>query len=170
MTGLILMTKPFQHVLGLIPKGVLAGLFWYMGTDALLSSGVTEKMLYLIRDPQAISPSEPLNGVRKTRIIIFLIIELLGFGATFAVTQTIAAIGFPVIIMARLPFTKKELDILDGPVASEFVRASQSELMIDVGICRRINLDQTSNNTCSVCCGSASRYASIPRDRESVYI
>ena len=174
------MTKPFQHVLGLIPKGVLAGLFWYMGTDALLSSGVTEKMLYLIRDPQAISPSEPLNGVRKTRIIIFLIIELLGFGATFAVTQTIAAIGFPVIIMAlvpiriwlvpRLPFTKKELDILDGPVASEFVRASQSELMIDVGICRRINLDQTSNNTCSVCCGSASRYASIPRDRESVYI
>lgn len=125
------MTKPFQHVLGLIPKGVLAGLFWYMGTDALLSSGVTEKMLYLIRDPQAISPSEPLNGVRKSRILIFLAIELVGFGATFAITQTIAAIGFPVIIMAlvpiriwlvpRLPFTKKELDILDGPVASAFV-------------------------------------------------
>lgn len=27
MTGLVLMTSPFQHVLGLIPKGVLAGLF-----------------------------------------------------------------------------------------------------------------------------------------------
>lgn len=32
--GLVLMTKPFEHVLGLIPKGVLAGLFvsavsWY---------------------------------------------------------------------------------------------------------------------------------------------
>ena len=27
MTGLVLMTKPFQHVLGLIPKGVMAGLF-----------------------------------------------------------------------------------------------------------------------------------------------
>jgi len=25
--GLVLMTKPFEHVLGLIPKGVLAGLF-----------------------------------------------------------------------------------------------------------------------------------------------
>jgi hypothetical protein len=27
MVGLVLMTKPFQHVLGLIPKGVMAGLF-----------------------------------------------------------------------------------------------------------------------------------------------
>ena len=27
MAGLVLMTSPFQHVLGLIPKGVLAGLF-----------------------------------------------------------------------------------------------------------------------------------------------
>jgi hypothetical protein len=109
-SGLVLMTSPFQHVLGLIPKGVLAGLFvsthshthgafrytkedqgltrqWYMGTDALLTSGVTEKMLYLVRDPRAISPTNPLNKVRKTRILLFLAVELVGFGATFAVTQ-----------------------------------------------------------------------------------
>jgi hypothetical protein len=60
---------------------------WYMGTDALLSSGVTEKMLYLIRDPGAILPSNPLNKVRKSRLILFIFIELIGFGATFAVTQ-----------------------------------------------------------------------------------
>ena len=45
--------------------------------------------------------------------------------------QTIAAIGFPVIIMAlvpirvwlipRMPFTDEELECLDGPVASAFV-------------------------------------------------
>lgn len=58
-----------------------------MGTDALLSSGVTEKMLYLVRDSRAISPDNPLNKVRKTRIMLFLLVELLGFGATFAVTQ-----------------------------------------------------------------------------------
>jgi hypothetical protein len=58
-----------------------------MGTDALLSSGVTEKMLYLIRDPGAILPSNPLNKVRKSRLIFFIFIELIGFGATFAVTQ-----------------------------------------------------------------------------------
>jgi len=131
---LVLMTKPFQHVLGLIPKGVLAGLFWYMGTDALLSSGVTANMLYLIRDRKLIPSSEPLNKVRKSRIIIFLIVELLGFGATFAITQTIAAIGFPVIIsllipiriwiVPRLGISKEELDILDGPVASPFTLES----------------------------------------------
>lgn len=116
-----------------------------MGTDALLSSGVTEKMLYLVRDPRAISPTDPLNKVRRSRILIFLIVELIGFGATFAITQvgpphirvvsclcqTIAAIGFPVIIMLLVPIryfvvphlgiSPEELDVLDGAVASPFV-------------------------------------------------
>ncbi|WVQ86061.1 hypothetical protein IAT38_008229 [Cryptococcus sp. DSM 104549] len=131
---LILMTKPFEHVLGLIPKGVMAGLFWYMGSDALLSSGVTAKLLYLIRDRRATSPSEPLHQVRKSRIILFTAVELVGFGATFAITQTIAAIGFPVIIMLLVPlrvlvvphlgFSEEELGILDGAVASPFTMES----------------------------------------------
>jgi hypothetical protein len=58
-----------------------------MGTDALLSSGVTAKILFLIRDPQAIAPDEPLRRVRKSRIAIFALVQLLGFGATFAITQ-----------------------------------------------------------------------------------
>lgn len=58
-----------------------------MGTDALLTSGVTAKMLYLIRDPRAISPTDPLRKVRKSRIALFTLVELLGFGATFAITQ-----------------------------------------------------------------------------------
>lgn len=58
-----------------------------MGTDALLGSGVTEKMLYLIRDPSAKSPTDPLNRVRKGKIAVFTFVELIGFGATFAITQ-----------------------------------------------------------------------------------
>jgi hypothetical protein len=58
-----------------------------MGTAALLGSGVTHNMLYLIRDKRLTSPTDPLHRVRKSRIIIFTIIELLGFGATFAITQ-----------------------------------------------------------------------------------
>src|SRR5437660_1203357 len=87
------MTGPFQTVLGRIPKGVLAGLFWYMGSDALFTSGVTALFLYLIRDRHLTSPTDPLHRVRKSRVFAWLMIELLGFAATFAITQTIAAIG-----------------------------------------------------------------------------
>ncbi|CAE6382207.1 unnamed protein product [Rhizoctonia solani] len=131
---LVLMTGPFQHVLGLVPRGVLAGLFWFMGTDALRTSGVTEKLLYLIRDPVLVPRREPLRQVRRSRVALFVAIELLGFGATMAITQTIAAIGFPIVIMLlvpirtwvvpRLPFMPEELKVLDGPTASPFTMAS----------------------------------------------
>jgi hypothetical protein len=67
--------------------GIDANQKWYMGTDALLTSGVTEKMLYLIRDKRSIEPTNPSNKVRKSRILMFLAVELIGFGATFAITQ-----------------------------------------------------------------------------------
>ncbi|KAF4617309.1 hypothetical protein D9613_006003 [Agrocybe pediades] len=131
---LVLLTGPFLHVLNLIPGGVLAGLFWYMGADALRGNGITKKILYLIQDRHLTPRDEPLHRVRKSRIMLFLGIQLVGFGATFAITQTIAAIGFPVIIMLllplrslvipRLPFTAEELAILDGPTASPFTMAS----------------------------------------------
>lgn len=134
-TGLVLMTGPFQHVLGLIPKGVLAGLFWYMGSDAIFTSGVTALFLFLIRDRHLTDPQDPLHRVRKSRIWAWLMLELIGFAATFAITQTIAAIGFPVVIALLVPFrvwviprmrlfTPEELDILDGPVASPFTMES----------------------------------------------
>ncbi|TCD65497.1 hypothetical protein EIP91_002545 [Steccherinum ochraceum] len=131
---LVLLTGPFLHVLSLIPRGVLAGLFWYMGADALEGNGITRKLLYFLRD-KALTPSdEPLHKVRKSRILLFVTVQLAGFGATMAVTQTIAAIGFPVIILLlvpvrtllvpRLPFTAEELAILDGPTASPFTMES----------------------------------------------
>ncbi|KAF8158230.1 HCO3 transporter family-domain-containing protein [Crassisporium funariophilum] len=131
---LVLLTGPFLHVLNLIPRGVLAGLFWYMGAEALRTNGMTKKMLYLIQDKALTSHQNPLRKVRKSRIVLFVALQLVGFGATFAITQTIAAIGFPVIIMLLLPlrtlviprlsFTMEELAILDGPTASPFTMES----------------------------------------------
>ncbi|SJL09964.1 related to chloride-bicarbonate anion exchanger AE2 [Armillaria ostoyae] len=131
---LVLLTGPFLHILNLIPRGVLAGLFWFMGADALRGNGITQKILYFFRDKTLISQNDPLRKVRKSRILMFVAIQLGGFGATFAITQTIAAIGFPVIIMLliplrtlaipRLPFTGEELAILDGPTASPFTMES----------------------------------------------
>ncbi|KAJ3771636.1 HCO3 transporter family-domain-containing protein [Lentinula raphanica] len=131
---LMLLSGPFLHVLNLIPRGVLAGLFWFMGADALQGNGITRKILFFLRDKNMTPKDEPLRRVRKSRIILFVGIQLVAFGATFAITQTIAAIGFPVIILAlipirtllipRLPFTADELGVLDGPTASPFTMES----------------------------------------------
>ncbi|KZT19597.1 hypothetical protein NEOLEDRAFT_1077513 [Neolentinus lepideus HHB14362 ss-1] len=131
---LVLLSGPFLHVLGLIPKGVLAGLFWYMGLDALLWNSITQKILYLFRDRALIPKNERLHRVRKSRIVMFVSVQLVGFGAAFAITQTIAAIGFPILIfllvplrtlvVPRLPFTQEELAVLDGPTASPFTMES----------------------------------------------
>ncbi|KIM78505.1 hypothetical protein PILCRDRAFT_98396 [Piloderma croceum F 1598] len=131
---LVLLTGPFLHVLNLIPRGVLAGLFWFMGADALQGNGITLKILYFLRDKALTPRDEPLRKVRKSRILLFVVVQLVGFGATFAITQTLAAIGFPVVILLlvplraivvpRLPFTDEELAILDGPTASPFTMES----------------------------------------------
>ncbi|KAA1473803.1 hypothetical protein DENSPDRAFT_840295 [Dentipellis sp. KUC8613] len=131
---LVLLTGPFLHVLNLIPRGVLAGLFWYMGLDALSGNGITRKLLYFLTDRAFTPADEPLRRVRRSRILLFVGVQLVAFGATMAITQTIAAIGFPVIILLliplrtllvpRLPFSEEELAVLDGPTASPFTMES----------------------------------------------
>lgn len=66
---------------------------WYMGGDALEGNGITRKLLYLVRDKALTPADEPLRKVRKSRILMFVTVQLVGFGATMAVTQTIG--GFP---------------------------------------------------------------------------
>lgn len=133
---LVLLTRPFLHVLNLVPQGVLAGLFWYMGLDELSGNGITVKILYFLTDRTMTPYHEPLRRVRKSRIFLFVAVQLIAFGATFAITQTVAAVGFPVIILLliplralvvpRLPFSDTELEILDRPTASPFTMQSVS--------------------------------------------
>ncbi|KAH0589593.1 hypothetical protein H2248_005324 [Termitomyces sp. 'cryptogamus'] len=125
---LVLLTRPFLHVLNLVPRGVIAGLFWYMGAEALLSNRITQRIIYFLRDEELTPGHEPLKRVRSSRILFFLAIQLASIGATFAITRTFAAIGFPVMIallvilrvflIPRLPFTPEELVILDQSIAS----------------------------------------------------
>ena len=128
------MTGPLLTVLHLIPQGVLAGLFFIMGIQALEGNGITLKILYLCRDRHLTSLSDPLSRIsRKQAIYFFVALELIGFGATFAITQTVAAIGFPIIILLLIPartvllpkyFTPEELSLLDAPTASPFTMES----------------------------------------------
>jgi hypothetical protein len=128
------MTGPLLVVLHLIPQGVLAGLFFVMGVQALEGNGITLKILFLCKDKPLTPASEPLKRInRRLAIWVFVAIQLLGFGATFAVTQTIAAVGFPIIILLLIPFrtfvlpkwfTDEELRLLDAPTASPFTMIS----------------------------------------------
>lgn len=124
------MTGPLLVVLHLVPHGVLAGLFFIMGVQALQANGITAKLLFLARDKNLTPANSPLKLIkRRVAIWMFVIIELIGFGATFAITQTIAAVGFPIIILLLIPvralllpriFHPDELMALDEPTASDF--------------------------------------------------
>ncbi|PYH87771.1 inorganic anion exchanger [Aspergillus ellipticus CBS 707.79] len=128
------MTGPLLIVLHLIPQSVLAGLFFIMGVQALQGNGITQKLIFLAQDRALTPATNPLKRLkRRTAIWAFVIVELVGFGATFAITQTIAAIGFPVIILLLIPvrsfvfplwFEGEELGVLDGPTASPFTMES----------------------------------------------
>ncbi|KAH7411612.1 HCO3 transporter family-domain-containing protein [Phaeosphaeria sp. MPI-PUGE-AT-0046c] len=128
------MTGPLLIVLHLIPQAVLAGLFFVMGIQALEANGITTKLIFLAKDRHLTSRSDPLARIqRRGALWAFVSLELVGFGATFAITQTIAAIGFPVFIFFYIPlrtfimphfFTSEELSILDAPTASPFTMES----------------------------------------------
>lgn len=128
------MTGPLLIVIHLIPQGVLAGLFFVMGVQALEGNGITTKILFLCKDRSLTPNSEPLKRIERRKAIWwFVSIQLLGFAATFAITQTIAAVGFPVFILALVPirtwllprwFEEGELRLLDGPTASPFTMIS----------------------------------------------
>lgn len=66
-----------------------------MGADALQGNGITQKIFYFLRDKKFTSPDEPLRKVRKSRILMFVAVQLVGFGATFAITQTIGVFPVP---------------------------------------------------------------------------
>ncbi|CAK7201186.1 hypothetical protein SEUCBS139899_003889 [Sporothrix eucalyptigena] len=125
------MTGPLLVVIHLIPQAVLAGLFFVMGIQALEANGITAKLLFLFRDVSLTPRSHPLKNLPRGQWPVwgFVIVELFGFGATFAITQTVAAVGFPVFILLLIPvrawllprfFTGEELAALDAPTASPF--------------------------------------------------
>lgn len=135
------MSGPLLVVLHLIPQAVLAGLFFIMGMQALRSNGVILKVLYLCKDKHLTPGSEPLSHIpRRQAIWYFVALELVGFGATLAVTQTIAAIAFPVFILLLIPvrafllpryFSDEELSLLDAPTASPLTMESVGGSFID---------------------------------------
>ncbi|CCH58329.1 hypothetical protein TBLA_0A05360 [Henningerozyma blattae CBS 6284] len=122
------MARPFLICLGQIPQAVLSGLFFMMGIQGLLGNTIIQKIIWVFSDPDRKDQTSPLINVTTKSIIIFLIFSLAGFTGEFAITNTIAAIGFPLILLLSviasfiMPYfiPKHDLDILQENVAERF--------------------------------------------------
>ncbi|KAF2107418.1 anion exchange family protein [Lophiotrema nucula] len=128
------MTGPLLIVLHTMPAAVFAGVFFVVGWGSIESSGILKRLIYLQSESRFIAPSNPLLTVPRRKIVLYIGLQIFGVAACVAISQTIAAIGFPVLIIALIPlrivlmpnlFTKKELSVLDALTADgEAVLAS----------------------------------------------
>lgn len=121
--GLLLfgmMTRPLLVALATVPRGVFAGVFITVGWSSVESNPITLRSVDLLRVPIR-SPTR-----RRRSTVLFLALQWITVAAEVAISQTIAAIGFPVIILLLIPlrwtwmlnwFTYEELAALDTPTA-----------------------------------------------------
>lgn len=138
-----MMTRPMLVVLGQIPQGVLAGLFWIMAIPALDSNEIVNKIRFISLDPkwrremkervmndevEIDSPFPEYYFLIPIKVLVkFIILSLISFAGEFAITCTKGAIGFPGVLMAILIFVKVAfqrifgnwLELLDGNVVDE---------------------------------------------------
>ncbi|PKX92872.1 anion exchange family protein [Aspergillus novofumigatus IBT 16806] len=91
-------------------------------THPLLSNGILQKLIFLARENRFIQRDESLLTVRRRKIVLYIACQAVGVAATVAISQTIAAIGFPILILALIPFrvwvmprwfSAEELDVMD---------------------------------------------------------
>lgn len=120
------MTGPLLVVLHTIPRALFAGVFFVVGMGSVLGNNLTGKFLFLLQERRFVDPADPRLKIPKTRIAYFLFWQLFAVAATVAISQTIGAIGFPVLITSLIPFrwlimpklfSVEELEVLDAPTA-----------------------------------------------------
>ncbi|KAL4802394.1 HCO3 transporter family-domain-containing protein [Aspergillus unguis] len=121
------MTGPLLVVLHTMPAAVFAGVFFIVGWGSIESNGILKKIIYLFREKRFIPAEERLLEVKKRKIVLYLACEIIPVAACVAISQTIAAVGFPVLIIAMIPFrvwilprwfSAFELGVLDDLTAS----------------------------------------------------
>lgn len=124
---LVTMAGPFLTCYSLISRAVLAGVFIGVGWGSVETNAITHYILHLIRDPNTMKATDPLLRLSRIRICSYTFIMILGFASLLTISETIAAIGFPVLVLLLIPvrtvlltkwFKPEELAILDSPVAS----------------------------------------------------
>jgi len=120
------MTRPLLVVLATTPRALYAGVFFVVGMGSVLGNNLTSKAVFLLSETRFLDPSDPLLTIPKKRIAYYLFWQAIVVAITVAMSQTIGALGFPVVITAMIPFrwvvipkmfTDRELQVLDSLTA-----------------------------------------------------
>ena len=99
---LAFISPPLQHVLGLTPTSVLAGLFMFMGQQSLAVNPILLRFFHLLTPLSELPQlSESVKGYRG--IHAYTITQIVMTILIFAVTLTKGAPAFPIIIIACVP-------------------------------------------------------------------
>jgi hypothetical protein len=121
------MTGPLLTVLHTMPRGLFSGVFFVVGWGSIGGNGIMGNIIYIMTERRFVDPAEPRLKLKKLRIAYYIFFQAFGVLSSVAISQTIAAIGFPVIIISLIPlrwcilpriFTEEELLVLDEPTAS----------------------------------------------------
>lgn len=117
----VLFDKP-RAVLHQIPKGVLMGLFLFLGTSALPGNEMWERIKELFKDSN-VAPKERWSSVPRKVTTLFTAIQIACLGAMVYVKESPIGVLFPVVIalLAPLRFAlektgvveKEYMDVLD---------------------------------------------------------
>ncbi|PWY85491.1 hypothetical protein BO83DRAFT_443305 [Aspergillus eucalypticola CBS 122712] len=120
------MTGPLLIVLHTMPAAVFAGVFFIVGWGSIESNGMLQKIIFLLREDRFIPRNKRLPRVPKRKIVLYVMCQVVGVATCVAISQTIAAIGFPILIIGLIPFRvwvmprwfgAEELGVLDGLTA-----------------------------------------------------
>jgi boron transporter len=122
-----LMTGPLLDVLHTMPRALFAGVFFVVGWGSIGGNPIMANIIYIMTEKRFVDPDDQRLKLNKWRIAYYIFFQAFGVLSSVAISQTIAAIGFPVIIISLIPlrwvilpriFTEEELLILDAPTAN----------------------------------------------------
>ncbi|KAF7916255.1 uncharacterized protein EAE97_012133 [Botrytis byssoidea] len=124
------MTGPLLIVLHTMPRALFSGVFFVVGWGSIETNGITQKLLFLFSERRFIQKGEPLLQVKRRKIWLYLLCQIVGVAAPVAISLTIAAIGFPILVCILIPFrwavmprffTVEELEVMDDLTANNKV-------------------------------------------------
>jgi hypothetical protein len=133
----LLLSDPFLRALSYIPKGVLAGLFLYLGFSGLQGLTITSRLQYLLMDrgSQKAVTAPWAQELRQRTLLGFTALQLVIVAAIFLITLTEGGIIFPVLIILLIPirlyllprvFAQRTIELLDPRESGDSGNSSSS--------------------------------------------